>query len=82
MVGLNRTLGVGYCDCPAPPTSYGDNAVATPKLFVLGRPEDFTNQEVEWLADLITEKLTDDGIEAESFAFQIRVEYVPAQETQ
>ena len=36
--------------------------MATPKLFVLGRPEDFTNQEVEWLTDLITEKLTDDGI--------------------
>ena len=56
--------------------------MATPKLFVLGRPEDFTNKEVEWLADLITEKLTDDGIEAESFAFQIRVEYVPAKETE
>ena len=56
--------------------------MATPKLFVLGRPDDFANQEVEWLADLITEKLTDDGIEAESFAFQIRVEYVPAKETE
>lgn len=81
MVGLNRTLGVGYCDCPAPPTFYGDNAVAIPKLFVLGRPEDFTNQEVEWLTDLITEKLADDGIKPESFAFQIRVEYTPTKET-
>ena len=52
------------------------------KLFVLGRPEDFTNQEVEWHTDLITEKLTDDGIAPESFAFQIRVEYTPTKETE
>jgi hypothetical protein len=56
--------------------------VTNPKLFVLGRPEDFTNQEVDWLTDLITEKLNDDGIAPESFAFQIRVEYTPTKETQ
>lgn len=53
--------------------------MTNPKLFVL---EDFTNEEVEWLADLITEKLTDEGIEPEAFAFQIRVEYTPTEETQ
>lgn len=53
-----------------------------PKLIVLGRPEDFTNQEVDWLTDLITEKLNDGGIAPESFAFQIRVEYTPTKETE
>lgn len=52
------------------------------KLLVLGKPDDFTNSEVDWLAELITEKLTDEGITPESFAFQIRVEYVPTKETE
>tara|TARA_A100000172_G_scaffold71959_1_gene52881 strand:- start:67 stop:237 length:171 start_codon:yes stop_codon:yes gene_type:complete len=50
------------------------------KLFVLGKSEDFTKQEVDWLSDLIIEKLNEDGIHAEAFAFQIRVEYTPSTE--
>jgi hypothetical protein len=46
-----------------------------PKLFILGEPDDFTKQEFNYLADLITEKLHDKGIEPEGYAFQIRVEY-------
>ena len=56
--------------------------MTNPKLFVLGRPEDFTNLEVDWLTDLITEKLNDYGIAPEAFAFQIRVEYTPTKETE
>lgn len=46
-----------------------------PKLFILGEPDDFTKQEFNYLADLITEKLHDKGIEPTGYAFQIRVEY-------
>ena len=47
---------------------------------MIGGPEAFTNMEAEWLADLITEKLNDEGIEAESFSFHIQVEYLSEEE--
>ena len=48
-----------------------------PKLLVLGTEEDFTEQEVDWLSDLIIEKLNDEGVSTQGFSFQIRVEYIP-----
>ena len=44
---------------------------------VLGTEEDFTEQEVDWLSDLITEKLNNEGVSTKGFSFQIRVEYIP-----
>ena len=38
---------------------------------------DFTKQEVEWLSDLVTEKLNDMDKTPESFAFNITVEFLP-----
>ena len=49
--------------------------MTNPKLFILGEPDDFTKQEFNYLADLITEKLRDNEIEPIGYAFQIRVEY-------
>jgi len=36
---------------------------------------DFTRLEWQWLADLITEKLCEQGIEVSAFAFSIEVTY-------
>ena len=36
---------------------------------------DFTRLEWQWLADLITEKLCEQGIEVSTFAFSIEVTY-------
>ena len=51
--------------------------MTNPKLLVLGTEEDFTEQEVDWLSDLIIEKLNDEGVSTKGFSFQIRVEYIP-----
>ena len=37
---------------------------------------DFTNQETDYLSELITEKLNEQGITAQSFAFDIEVDYI------
>jgi len=37
---------------------------------------DFDNQETDYLSELITEKLNEQGIAAESFAFNIEVDYI------
>lgn len=55
--------------------------MTNPKLLVLGTEEDFTEQEVDWLSDLIIEKLNDEGVSTKGFSFQIRVEYTPTKET-
>ena len=47
------------------------------KTIMLG---DFTKAETNYLSELILEYLTDMGIEAESFAFHIEVEYTEAEE--
>lgn len=54
--------------------------MSVPKLFILGRPDDFSKQEFNWLADLITEKLNDKGIMPTGYEFQIRVEYLSEKE--
>ena len=55
--------------------------MSNPKLFVLGKPNDFSKTEFNWLADLITEKLSDNGIKPQGYSFQIRVEYSPKETT-
>ena len=42
---------------------------------------DFTKQEAEWIADLVTEKLSDMGKDVGSFAFNINVELLASNET-
>ena len=42
---------------------------------------DFTKQEAEWIADLVTEKLSDMGKDIGSFAFNINVELLASNET-
>tara|TARA_R100001594_G_C3854839_1_gene219378 strand:- start:144 stop:305 length:162 start_codon:yes stop_codon:yes gene_type:complete len=37
---------------------------------------DFTNQEMQYLSELIMEKLNDQGITTQSFAFDIEVDYI------
>ena len=37
---------------------------------------DFTRQEFNYLSELITEKLQEEGIHTESFAFDIEVDYI------
>ena len=49
--------------------------MSNPKLMVLGKEKDFTEKELAMITNLIVEKLTAAGIQPDSFAFQIRVEY-------
>lgn len=41
---------------------------------------DFTKQEAEWIADLVTEKLNDMGKSVGSFVFNINVELLVSEE--
>ena len=41
---------------------------------------DFTKQEAEWIADLVTEKLSDMGKSVGSFVFNINVELLVSEE--
>ena len=45
------------------------------KEITLGGDDEFTKQEWQWLADLITEKLCERGIEVSAFSFSIEVTY-------
>tara|TARA_E500000331_G_scaffold69689_1_gene64394 strand:- start:1403 stop:1582 length:180 start_codon:yes stop_codon:yes gene_type:complete len=50
-----------------------------PKLLVLGKEEDFTQDEVKWLSDMIYDKLQDLDFKASSYSFQVRVEWLPTE---
>ena len=48
-----------------------------PKLLVLGKEEDFTQDEVKWLSDMIYDKLQDLEVKVSSYSFQVRIEWLP-----
>lgn len=58
------------------------NEVTNPNRFVLGKPEDFSQADRNYISDLINEKLADKGIRAAMYFYEIHVEYVPWEESQ
>lgn len=50
-----------------------------PKLLVLGKEEDFTQDEVKWLSEMIYDKLQDLEVKVSSYSFQVRIEWLPSE---
>lgn len=42
--------------------------------------EFLSNSDLDWLGELISDFLSEKGIQAESFSFDIEIDYVPAEE--